>query len=193
MRGVDRLAQRRGRRVDPPVRGRCPARPRRATRHRRGSALRRSPPPEPARRRRRRRRKRPSSEPESRRRRTPPSEPQRRAFTGAQNRRRGRRRTSCRAAPEPPEPTRSPEPAAGATRPALDPSGGRALSFPGAEWVHLRYGPARRADVAQLVEQRFCKPQVPGSSPVVGSSAHPSGGRIHHEAAVSIRCRRHSG
>ncbi len=26
------------------------------------------------------------------------------------------------------------------------------------------------ADIAQLVEQRFCKPQVPGSSPVVGSS-----------------------
>jgi hypothetical protein len=25
------------------------------------------------------------------------------------------------------------------------------------------------ADVAQLAEQRFCKPQVPGSSPVVGS------------------------
>ncbi len=36
---------------------------------------------------------------------------------------------------------------------------------------HLRYGPAR-ADVAQLVEQRFCKPPVPGSSPVVGSSAN---------------------
>ena len=27
-----------------------------------------------------------------------------------------------------------------------------------------------RADVAQLVEQRFCKPPVPGSSPVVGSN-----------------------
>ena len=37
---------------------------------------------------------------------------------------------------------------------------------------HLRYDPARRADVAQLVEQRFCKPQVPGSSPVVGSIAN---------------------
>jgi hypothetical protein len=30
----------------------------------------------------------------------------------------------------------------------------------------------RRADVAQLVEQRFCKPQVPGSSPVVGSKGN---------------------
>ena len=39
---------------------------------------------------------------------------------------------------------------------------------------HLRYGPACRADVAQLVEQRFCKPPVPGSSPVVGSSASSS-------------------
>ena len=35
---------------------------------------------------------------------------------------------------------------------------------------------ALRADVAQLVEQRFCKPPVPGSSPVVGSIfAKPSG------------------
>ena len=31
-------------------------------------------------------------------------------------------------------------------------------------------GMALRADVAQLVEQRFCKPPVPGSSPVVGSN-----------------------
>src|SRR5437764_9650347 len=29
-----------------------------------------------------------------------------------------------------------------------------------------------RADVAQLVEQRFRKPQVTGSNPVVGSSLH---------------------
>ena len=59
----------------------------------------------------------------------------------------------------------------------LDPSGGSALSSPGAEWVILRYGPARRADVAQLVEQRFCKPPVSGSSPAVGSRAiHPVAG-----------------
>ena len=31
-------------------------------------------------------------------------------------------------------------------------------------------GMVLRADVAQLVEQRFCKPPVPGSSPVVGSN-----------------------
>ena len=54
---------------------------------------------------------------------------------------------------------------------ALDPSSARALSSFGAEGVILRYGPARRADVAQLVEQLFCKQQVPGSSPVVGSIA----------------------
>ncbi len=58
--------------------------------------------------------------------------------------------------------------------PTLDPSDRSVLSSPGAEWVLLRYGPARRADVAQLVEQRFCKPPVPGSSPVVGSRARPS-------------------
>ena len=52
---------------------------------------------------------------------------------------------------------------------ALDPpdAGGRII--PRRRRVLLRYGPARRADVAQLVEQRFCKPPVPGSSPVVGS------------------------
>ena len=66
-----------------------------------------------------------------------------------------------------PEPPRSKEPP-----PTLDPSDRPALSFPGAGSGHLRYGPARRADVAQLVEQRFCKPQVPGSSPVVGSIAN---------------------
>ena len=58
----------------------------------------------------------------------------------------------------------------------LDPPGRAAISFPGAGMGHLRYGPARRADVAQLVEQRFCKPQVPGSSPVVGSSDHIGAG-----------------
>ena len=58
---------------------------------------------------------------------------------------------------------------------------------------HLRYDPARRADVAQLVEQRFCKPQVPGSSPVVGSIANMIRQRVHHETAVSARCRCHSG
>jgi hypothetical protein len=38
---------------------------------------------------------------------------------------------------------------------------------------------ALRADVAQLVEQRFRKPQVTGSNPVVGSSlrSQRSGGR----------------
>ena len=72
----------------------------------------------------------------------------------------------------------------------LDPSGRAALSSPGAGSGHLRYGPACRADVAQLVEQRFCKPQVPGSSPVVGSSATFIGRRAHHETAVSVRRRR---
>ena len=76
----------------------------------------------------------------------------------------------------PPEPTAPPgdaTPPDGSPR-TLDPSTGSALSSLGAEWVILRYAPARRADVAQLVEQRFCKPQVPGSSPVVGSRTHPS-------------------
>ncbi len=31
------------------------------------------------------------------------------------------------------------------------------------------------ADVAQLAEQGFCKPQVAGSSPIVGSRSLPSG------------------
>jgi hypothetical protein len=75
---------------------------------------------------------------------------------------------------------------------ALDPSSRAALSSPGAGSGHLRYGPACRADVAQLVEQRFCKPQVPGSSPVVGSIANVRC-RVHHETAVSARCRFHSG
>src|SRR4051812_29486429 len=35
-------------------------------------------------------------------------------------------------------------------------------------WLALR-GTAPLADVAQLAEQRFCKPQVAGSSPIVGS------------------------
>ena len=35
---------------------------------------------------------------------------------------------------------------------------------------------AIRADVAQPVEQRFCKPQVAGSIPVVGSSHFLIGG-----------------
>ena len=73
---------------------------------------------------------------------------------------------------------------------ALDPSGRAALSSPGAGSGHLRYGPACRADVAQLVEQRFCKPPVAGSSPIVGSSANSFGRRAHHETAVSVRRRR---
>jgi hypothetical protein len=36
-------------------------------------------------------------------------------------------------------------------------------------WVALSY----RADLAQLAEQRFCKPQVPGSRPGVGSEFSP--------------------
>ena len=51
--------------------------------------------------------------------------------------------------------------------PALDPpEAGRIIprrQGPSAVW------PCPRADVVQLVEQRFCKPPVPGSSPVVGS------------------------
>ena len=94
-----------------------------------------------------------------------------------------RRRTATPARPTPRAPTTISSPAGrrrhhrkprprrpAAARPALDPLGRAALSFPGAGTGHLRYGPARRADVAQLVEQRFCKPPVPGSSPVVGSS-----------------------
>src|SRR6185295_20152671 len=49
---------------------------------------------------------------------------------------------------------------------ALDRLSRADLSFPGAS---SGPGSARAADVAQLVEQRFCKPPVPGSSPVVGS------------------------
>ncbi len=54
---------------------------------------------------------------------------------------------------------------------ALDPLGARAVSSPGTT-DHLRDGSSCVADVAQLVEQRFCKPPVPGSSPVVGSNDH---------------------
>ena len=51
------------------------------------------------------------------------------------------------------------------------------LTRSGAEPYHPRAprtscGMVLRADVAQLVEQRFCKPPVPGSSPVVGSNAN---------------------
>ena len=44
----------------------------------------------------------------------------------------------------------------------------------------------RRADVAQLVEQRFCKPPVPGSSPVVGSKRRGRLRRasLHHGGAA---------
>ena len=52
------------------------------------------------------------------------------------------------------------------------------VSFPGAEGSICGMA-LRRADVAQLAEQRFCKPQVPGSSPVVGSSAN-NACRVHH-------------
>ena len=77
---------------------------------------------------------------------------------------------------------------------ALDPSSARALSSFGAERVILRYGPARRADVAQLVEQRFCKPPVPGSSPVVGSTVRPSVAGSTTRPQSSIRLpRRHMG
>src|SRR5439155_21487639 len=57
---------------------------------------------------------------------------------------------------------------------ALDRPNGRTVSFPGAEGSFC--GTALRADVAQLVEQRFCKPPVPGSSPVVGSKCRCPGG-----------------
>ena len=53
-------------------------------------------------------------------------------------------------------------------RDALDRVEPRTVSFPGAEGSICGMA-LRRADVAQLVEQRFCKPPVPGSSPVVGS------------------------
>jgi hypothetical protein len=58
------------------------------------------------------------------------------------------------------------------------------LTRSGAEPYHLRAprtscGMVLRADVAQLVEQRFCKPQVPGSSPVVGSNANNARFPIH--------------
>ena len=59
--------------------------------------------------------------------------------------------------------------------PTLDPSRRPALSSAGAGSGHLRYGPACRADVAQLAEQLFCKPQVAGSSPIVGSRANNVG------------------
>ncbi len=53
-------------------------------------------------------------------------------------------------------------------RGSLDRVEPRTVSFPGAGGSICGLT-LRRADVAQLVEQRFCKPQVPGSSPVVGS------------------------
>ena len=51
---------------------------------------------------------------------------------------------------------------------SLDHVEGPNVSFPGAKGSTCGMT-LRRADVAQLVEQRFCKPPVPGSSPVVGS------------------------
>ncbi len=39
----------------------------------------------------------------------------------------------------------------------------------GVAWWHGPHGGCPQADVAQLAEQRFCKPQVAGSSPIVGS------------------------
>ena len=95
--------------------------------------------------------------------------------------RRPRGRPACKRA------RRRPRQADARRRPRLTHPAGPPYHSPAPNGVRLRYGPARRADVAQLVEQRFCKPPVSGSSPVVGSSAHPSGGRIHHEPAVSIR------
>ena len=50
-----------------------------------------------------------------------------------------------------------------------------------------------RADVAQLVEQRFCKPPVPGSSPVVGSNAKKPFVRVHHGAAAPSTAAIHVG
>jgi hypothetical protein len=44
--------------------------------------------------------------------------------------------------------------------------------------VDAMFRPASRADVAQLVEQRFRKPQVTGSNPVVGSVNYQLHNRI---------------
>ena len=57
---------------------------------------------------------------------------------------------------------------ASGTSASLDPTERPNVSFPGAKGSACGTT-LRRADVAQLVEQRFCKPPVPGSSPVVGS------------------------
>jgi hypothetical protein len=65
----------------------------------------------------------------------------------------------------------------------LDPIWGPTVSFPGANGSTCGKT-LRRADVAQLVEQLFCKQQVPGSSPVVGSKCR-SRCRVHHQAAAS--------
>jgi hypothetical protein len=72
------------------------------------------------------------------------------------------------AGPIAPEPCGTAQDPGSGRRPrSLDPRRRGAVSSASAK-VLLRYVPMR-ADVAQLVEQRFCKPQVPGSSPVVGS------------------------
>ena len=49
------------------------------------------------------------------------------------------------------------------------------------------------ADVAQLVEQRFCKPQVPGSSPVVGSNNRERVSSLTTEASASRGARKFMG
>ena len=160
----DRLAQRRRRRLDPAVRGGRPARPGRpplsAERHRRGS---RRTSPHPS------HRVRPTASSERRRRRRPKaarteSDPDAPATRTSLPRRPEPSTRPAAAGAEPPEAEETPRTAA-----TLDPSDRRGPIIPRRRWGHLRYGPARRADVAQLVEQRFCKPQVPGSSPVVGS------------------------
>src|SRR3972149_6739427 len=56
-------------------------------------------------------------------------------------------------------------PPSGATIPCPEPPSGTPDCASAAACCKL----PSRADVAQLVEQRFCKPPVPGSSPVVGS------------------------
>ena len=63
--------------------------------------------------------------------------------------------------------------AAAGSRPTLDRPSRATLSFR-APRRHLWFA-LRAADVAQLVEQRFCKPPVPGSSPVVGSTREALG------------------
>ena len=163
--GRGRVAERGRRRLDPALRGGRPARPRSRPTSAPGEATptaRRVSP-----------RRRAAAEPRA----VDPGRPSRRRPPEPRDARAGRRSVAAEAArgPRPDRPRSRPTgdapPSAEARQvapvsrrrrhAARDPSTGSALPVPRRRISHQRFGPARRADVAQLVEQRFCKPHVP--------------------------------